>query len=98
MAEKKFIQKAIKHPGRVKNAAKREGISTHAEAEKMSHSKDKSVRGAGLLALRFQKGGDLHGGSTKLAPGSMKAEAMKGREHNAAMKSEFKTKRDYATG
>jgi hypothetical protein len=60
---KKWIGKAIKRPGRVKNAAKRAGISTHAMAEKMSHSSDPSARGAGNLALRFQKG-SLHGGGT----------------------------------
>jgi len=54
-----FIQSAIKRPGRVKNAAKRAGISTHQEAEKMAHSSDPSARGAGNLALRFE-GGDLH--------------------------------------
>lgn len=55
-----FIKSAIKRPGRVKNAAARDGISTHQEAVKMSHSDDPSARGAGNLALRFQKGGDLH--------------------------------------
>jgi len=60
MAHKKFLKSAIKHPGRVKKAAARAGISVHQEAEQMAHSSNKSVRGAGALALRFQKGGDLH--------------------------------------
>lgn len=59
---KHFIQSAIKHPGRVTEAAKRQGVSVHQEAEKMSHSSDASEGGAGNLALRFQKGGDLHQG------------------------------------
>jgi hypothetical protein len=59
--KKKWIQKAISRPGRVKNAAKRAGISTHQMAVRMSHSSDASARGAGNLALRFQKG-KLHAG------------------------------------
>lgn len=79
---KKFIQTAIKRPGRVKNAAKRAGISVHAQAVKMSHSKDPSARGAGNLALRFQKGGDLHGGVDVISPGSMKGKAVS-QDHTA---------------
>lgn len=60
MADKKFIQHAIKHPGRIKKAAARDGISVHQEAEKFAHSDDASKRSAGNLALRFEKGGDLH--------------------------------------
>lgn len=55
-----FIQGAIKHPGIEKAKAKAAGISTHAQLEKDSHSSNPSVRGRGLLGLRFQKGGDLH--------------------------------------
>lgn len=87
----KFLKKAIKHPGRVKNAAKREGISTHAEAVKMSHSSNRSARGAGQLALRFQKGGDLHGGSKKLSADSMKGTALMGRNDNIKHKAGFKS-------
>lgn len=55
-----FIASAIKHPGIEKQKAKESGISTHQQLEKDSHSSDASVRGRGLLGLRFQKGGDLH--------------------------------------
>lgn len=61
----KFIKKAIKHPGIEKEKAKRNGISTHAQLEKDSRSKDPSVRGRGNLGLRFEKGGDLHAGKSK---------------------------------
>jgi hypothetical protein len=56
----RFIQKAIKHPGILTEAAKRHGVSVHQEAEKESHSENKKLRGRGALALRFEKGGDLH--------------------------------------
>lgn len=56
----KFIQKAIKHPGIEIEKAKRNGISTHEQLERDSHSKDASVRGRGELGLRFERGGDLH--------------------------------------
>jgi hypothetical protein len=49
----KWIAKAIKHPGRETARAKANGVSTHAQMEKDSHSKDKSVRGAGQLGLRL---------------------------------------------
>jgi len=55
-----FIKSAIKHPGIEKKKAAAAGISTHAQLEKDSHSSNPSVRGRGLLGLRFQKGGDLH--------------------------------------
>lgn len=55
-----FIQKAVKRPGALTRAAQQHGVSKHEEAERESHSKDKSVRGRGLLGLRFMKGGDLH--------------------------------------
>ena len=71
--KKKFIQGAIKHPGRVKNAAKRDGISVHEEAERMAHSPNKSARGAGALALRFEKGGDLHSRPKHKRRGSRKS-------------------------
>ena len=69
MAKKMWIKKAVQRPGRVKNAAKRAGISTHAMAQRMSHSSDSSARGAGLLALRFQKG-KLHAGGLVPEDGS----------------------------
>jgi len=51
-----FIKGAIKHPGRIKNMAAREGISTAAAASKASHSTDPSLRAAGNLAKRFISG------------------------------------------
>jgi hypothetical protein len=56
----KFLSAAIKHPGVEKKKAAAAGISTHQQLEKDSHSSNASVRGRGLLGLRFQKGGDLH--------------------------------------
>jgi len=53
MAEKHFIQKAIKRPGREKRRAKANGISTHEQMERDAHSKNKSLRGAGQLGLRL---------------------------------------------
>lgn len=61
----RFIQGAIKHPGALTRAAARAGRSKRQEAEVESHSKDPSVRGRGLLGLRFMKGGDLHHGDHK---------------------------------
>ena len=52
---KHWIAKAIKHPGRETEKAKRNGVSTHEQEVKDSHSKDKSVRGAGSLGLRLSK-------------------------------------------
>lgn len=57
----KFIKKGIKHPGRIKAMAAREGVSTLQAAEKASHSSDPSLRAAGNLGKRFIKG-DLHRG------------------------------------
>lgn len=50
---KHFIAAAIKHPGRERARAARNGVSTHEQMERDSHSKDKSVRGAGQLGLRL---------------------------------------------
>jgi hypothetical protein len=58
--KKKFIQKAIKRPGRMKEGAAREGMSVRAYEEKEKHSSDPSMRSAANLGLRFGKGGDLH--------------------------------------
>lgn len=56
MAEKHWIQGAVKHPGIEKKKAAAAGISVHQQLEKDSHSSNPSVRGRGLLGLRFQKG------------------------------------------
>lgn len=56
MAKGGFIKSAVKHPGRIKEMAKREGISTLQAAEKASHSSDPSLRAAGNLGKRFIKG------------------------------------------
>jgi hypothetical protein len=55
MAEKKkkWISKAIKHPGREKERAKEHGVSTHEQMVTDSHSSEKSVRAAGSLGLRL---------------------------------------------
>lgn len=45
----------IKHPGIEKAKAKRNGVSTHAQLEKDSHSSDKSVRARGNLGLALEK-------------------------------------------
>jgi len=51
--KKNWIKKAISHPGRETEKAKRNGVSTHEQMEKDSHSSDPSVRGAGNLGLRL---------------------------------------------
>lgn len=43
----------IKHPGALTRAAKEHGRSKLQEAEVESHSKNKHIRGRGLLGLRF---------------------------------------------
>ncbi|HEY2496555.1 MAG TPA: hypothetical protein VGK24_05760 [Candidatus Angelobacter sp.] len=55
MADKKFIQKAVKHPGSLRAAAKRRGVSTLQEAQKESHSSNKHISARGRLGLRFIK-------------------------------------------
>jgi hypothetical protein len=62
---KRWISKAVKHPGVEKARAKRNGISTHAQLEKDAHSDNPTLRGRGNLGLRFEKGGDLHKGKKK---------------------------------
>lgn len=59
MAEKKWIGGAVKHPGALTTAARRHGVSKLQEAEREAHSKNKSIRGRGLLGERFIRG-DLH--------------------------------------
>lgn len=56
----RFIQSAIKNPGRMKRGAARAGMGLHEYEEKESHSGDRSMRAAASLGLRFGKGGDLH--------------------------------------
>lgn len=58
---KKWIGKAIKRPGRETGRAKRNGISTHEQMERDSHSSNPSLRAAGNLGLRLSamnKGGE----------------------------------------
>ena len=50
----KWIQRAIKHPGRMKNAAKRAGMSTHAYMEEHKHSSG-SLGRAARLGLSLSK-------------------------------------------
>lgn len=51
--KKKWIQKAIKHPGAEKNAAKKSGVSTHEYMEK--HKNDSGKSGArARLGLRLE--------------------------------------------
>lgn len=52
----KFLQKAIKHPGALTEAAKRSGRSKLQEAEHESHSSNPHIRGRGLLGERLIKG------------------------------------------
>src|SRR5690242_14512855 len=61
MAKKKWIQGAIKHPGRLTKAAEASGVSKLQKAEEWSHSSDPSKRAAGNLGKRFIKG-KLHDG------------------------------------
>lgn len=53
--KKKWIQGAVKHPGALTAAARRNGVSKLQEAERESHSSDPSIRGRGKLGLRFIK-------------------------------------------
>ena len=43
MAKDKWIGGAVKHPGALKEAAERDGLSTKQEAEKESHSPNKKI-------------------------------------------------------
>lgn len=56
---KKWIQGAVKHPGSETLRAKEHGRSLHEQEEVDSHSKNKHIRGKGLLGLRFA---GKHGG------------------------------------
>lgn len=57
MAEqpKKWIQGAVKHPGALTEAARRNGRSKLQEAEAESHSSNPSIRARGNLGKRFIK-------------------------------------------
>ena len=52
---RKWIGKAVRHPGALTEAAKEHGVSKLQEAERESHSKDKHIRARGLLGKRFIK-------------------------------------------
>ena len=54
MAEKKWIQGAVKHPGAFRKAAQAHGESTHAYAEKEKDAPGRLGRRA-RLALTFEK-------------------------------------------
>lgn len=61
MAEKKWIKGAIKHPGALKNAAKREGVSTKEYVDEHDHDSGKAGRRARLaktLMAMHNKGKD----------------------------------------
>jgi len=53
MAKRKWIGGAIKHKGRMKRLAAREGISVHEAEVRASHSSNKSLAAAGRLGLRL---------------------------------------------
>jgi len=52
---KDWIKGAVKHPGALTAAAKRNGVSKLQEAEKESHSSNASIRARGNLGKRFIK-------------------------------------------
>lgn len=49
----KWIQRSVRHPGAVKEAAKKHGRSTLAEAKVEAKSSSKKIASRGRLALRF---------------------------------------------
>lgn len=53
MAKDTWIGSAVKHPGDLTEAAKRNGRSKEQEAEVESHSSDPSIRSRGNLGKRF---------------------------------------------
>lgn len=68
MPNRNWIGGAVKRPGRVKRAAKRDGLSTKQEAKKMAASPNKSEAAAGRLAERFlgtAKKGNIRKGKKK---------------------------------
>jgi len=54
--KKKWIGPAVKHPGALTAAAKRNGRTTLQEAIVESHSKDPHIRARGVLGKRFITG------------------------------------------
>lgn len=56
----KFLGKAVKRPGRLKNLAKRHGVSLGEEIAKDVHSKNPSLRAAAVLGRRFRSGEFAH--------------------------------------
>lgn len=54
--KKKFLQKAVKRPGRMKRLAAKHGKSLGAEIATDKHSKDPSLRAAANLGARFRSG------------------------------------------
>lgn len=48
-----WIQKAVKHPGALTDAAKRHGVSKLQEAERESQSSNPHIRARGILGKRF---------------------------------------------
>lgn len=73
-----FIRKAIKHPGIEKAKARRNGVSTHTQLERDAHSSNPSVRGRGLLGLRFEGyHGGISGKKKKAKPKKLKGKASK---------------------
>lgn len=68
--KKKWISKAIKHPGAEKKAAKRAGMSTHAYMEE--HKND-----SGKAGKRARLGLELSGKSKKAKGGSWKSKRSK---------------------
>lgn len=74
MAKDNFIAGAIKHPGALTEAAKRNGRSKEEEAEVESHSSDPSIRSRGNLGKRFM-GIAKKGNIKKPHQGKMKTSA-----------------------
>lgn len=65
----------VKHPGALKEAAKRDGLSTKEEAEKESHSSNPKIRARGNLGKRFlgtAKHGNIRHGKKKSRKRGMK--------------------------
>jgi hypothetical protein len=71
VAKKKFLQKAVKRPGRMKKLAKKHGKSLGAEIAMDKHSKDPSLRGAANLGARFRSG-EFGKGKKKMKKGKDK--------------------------
>jgi hypothetical protein len=55
MAENKWIQGAVRHPGALTAAAKRHGVSKLQEAKKEAGSSDPHIAARGRLGIRFIK-------------------------------------------